>query len=50
MTGYVAAGVILHFDLFRIGVVGRRRRWPGGGAVACGPAPLLRVPVRTISR
>jgi hypothetical protein len=26
MTGYVAAGVVLHFDLFRVGVVGRRQR------------------------
>jgi hypothetical protein len=24
MTGYVAAGVVLHFDLFRVGVAGRR--------------------------
>jgi hypothetical protein len=24
--GYVAAGVVLHFDLFRVGVVGRRQR------------------------
>jgi hypothetical protein len=26
ITGYVAAGVVLHFDLFRVGVVGRRQR------------------------
>jgi hypothetical protein len=26
ITGYIAAGVVLHFDLFRVGVVGRRRR------------------------